>query len=134
MLGSQQQRLQQPWEIGTTALYAADGMYSMVTGESFLLNDVFNGNEKAYQSGAVLTTVAVTGFMYLASLGQQGERTVDWLGGVNRSYGYKNGFWGWGIAENIFGPIVILDIKNCGGKNEKKCPHNNYCYASIEWL
>ena len=38
------------------------------------------------------------------------ERTADWLGGVkgNRGVGYKKGSLGWGIAENIFGPAVII--------------------------
>ena len=38
------------------------------------------------------------------------ERTADWLGGVkgNRGVGYKQGSLGWGIAENIFGPAVII--------------------------
>jgi hypothetical protein len=35
------------------------------------------------------------------------ERTADWLGGVNRSCGYKKGSLAWGIVENILGPVVI---------------------------
>ena len=35
------------------------------------------------------------------------ERTADFLGGVNRKSGYKNGSLAWAIAENVFGPIVI---------------------------
>ena len=35
------------------------------------------------------------------------ERTADWLGGVNRSSGYKKGSLAWAIAENLLGPIVI---------------------------
>ena len=35
------------------------------------------------------------------------ERTADWLGGVNRSCGYKKGSLAWGIVENILGPAVI---------------------------
>ena len=35
------------------------------------------------------------------------ERTADWLGGVDRACGYKAGSLGWGVAENILGPLVI---------------------------
>ena len=35
------------------------------------------------------------------------ERTADWLGGVNRSCGYKKGSLAWGIAENIIGRHII---------------------------
>ena len=35
------------------------------------------------------------------------ERTADFLGGVNRKSGYKNGSLEWAITENVFGPIVI---------------------------
>ena len=35
------------------------------------------------------------------------ERVADWLGGVNRSCGYKDKSLAWGIVENILGPIVI---------------------------
>ena len=35
------------------------------------------------------------------------ERTADWLGGVNRSCGYKTGSLAWAIAENVLGPVAI---------------------------
>lgn len=35
------------------------------------------------------------------------ERTADWLGGVNRTSGYKKSSLAWAIVENLFGPIAI---------------------------
>jgi hypothetical protein len=48
------------------------------------------------------------------------ERTADWLGGVQRNTGYKKGSLGWGIAENIFGPVVIPIYLIFGFNQEEK--------------
>ena len=48
------------------------------------------------------------------------ERTAEWFGGVQRETGYKKGSLGWGIAENILGPVVIPIYLIFGFNQEKK--------------
>jgi hypothetical protein len=58
---------------------------------------------------------SVAGYLYDVKYGLSGkeyysfpwERTADWLGGVDRSSGYKDGSLGWSISENLLGVAVI---------------------------
>jgi len=47
--------------------YAGDIAYSMVTGESILLNTVFRGNTEAYNTGLLLTSFATAGMFEAAA-------------------------------------------------------------------
>ena len=47
--------------------YAADVAYSSVTGDSVLLNTVFQGNSEAYETGMFLTSFATAGMFELAA-------------------------------------------------------------------
>ena len=49
------------------AAYAGDTAYSMVTGESLLLDTVFQGNEEAYNVGLLVTDIATAGMLQLAT-------------------------------------------------------------------
>ena len=47
--------------------YAGDIAYSTVTGDSLLLDTVFQGNEAAYNTGLAISSVATSGMLQLAS-------------------------------------------------------------------
>lgn len=53
-------------EIAATA-YVADTAYAMVTGESVLLDTVFQGNQQAYEAVGVITSVATYGLFQLSA-------------------------------------------------------------------
>ena len=56
---------------GTTfaaSMYAADAAYSAVTGSSFMLNSVFQGNVGAYNAGQQLTALATFGMINMAAM------------------------------------------------------------------
>ena len=48
--------------------YAGDIAYSMVTGESLLLNTVFQGNTEAYETGKLIASMATAGFFEAAAM------------------------------------------------------------------
>lgn len=51
----------------SAAAYAGDIAYSSVTGDSLLLDTVFQGNTDAYNTGLLLTNVATAGMLELAT-------------------------------------------------------------------
>ena len=53
--------------IAAAGAYAGDLAYSAFTGESILLNTVFQGNEDAYNAGLIITTIATAGLLEAAS-------------------------------------------------------------------
>ena len=62
------------YAVGTIAsisagAFAADGVYSATTGESPLLDTVFNGNAEAYSTAATITTLASGGIVSMATTG-----------------------------------------------------------------
>ena len=50
-----------------TAAYSADVAYSSVTGESVLLDTVFQGNTDAYNTGLAITSIATAGILEMAA-------------------------------------------------------------------
>jgi len=57
--------------VGTTtvaAAYAGDMAYSAVTGESLMLDPIFNGNQEAYDAGLMLVDIATAGMTEAAKL------------------------------------------------------------------
>ena len=57
--------------VATTAVaaaYAGDIAYSSVTGDSILLNTVFQGNEDAYEVGLAVTSIATAGMFQAANM------------------------------------------------------------------
>ena len=77
-----------------------------------------NMQELIFGEALYITNVAIPSAIYCAYDAYVGgapydyysmpwERVADWLGGVNRSCGYKDKSLAWGIVENILGPIVI---------------------------
>ena len=51
--------------------YTADGICNMETGETVLLDTVFQGNVEAYETGAFLTSMATAGIYQMAAMGNQ---------------------------------------------------------------
>ena len=49
------------------AAYTGDMAYAAVTGDSILLNTLFQGNEEAYETGLLLTSMATGGMLELAT-------------------------------------------------------------------
>ena len=54
---------------GSAAILTADSVYTMTTGETVLLDTVFQENEDAYNTAVMLTSMATAGYMYMANVG-----------------------------------------------------------------
>ena len=55
----------------SAAAFTADSVYNAATGETVLLDTVFQGNTSAYQCAATITTIGTAGYLYAASVGVQ---------------------------------------------------------------
>ena len=55
----------------SAAAFTADSVYNVATGETVLLDTVFQGNTSAYQCAATLTTIGTASYLYAASVGVQ---------------------------------------------------------------
>ncbi|MBQ7934997.1 MAG: hypothetical protein IJ333_01420, partial [Clostridia bacterium] len=94
------------------AAYAGDIAYSAVTGDSILLDTVFQGNSEAYNAGLALTSIATGGMAELAAQ----SPGVCFVAGtaILTAYGYKP------IEDIHAGDIVWAKNPETGEKETKK--------------